>query len=905
VAGDIYKPVYPVFRITTIAVMKFQSVFALLAFAASAGAFAPTQRHSGSIRMLQMAKPSDAITSDVSIPYDAAARLAYDQWRKQFNKGAFDENRYAAFQQNYETITVANVVAKKDARDANTEPPADMTLNEYADYTEAEYMAMQSGSAEEPNGAVTSKTDMLGKATEAADALAEAGRALAEAADALADDELVSFKNMIVVRLNCYCRLLEYVSPKNVFSSMPQTLAKTLGYDSLEEFEAAVDEAEGIAEDGSMDEAENEPENMAREARIRSAYLDWCKTNKKEADQSRFSAFSKNFLVMEEYAKESGKKIQLNEYADCTEEEYNLIIKAGKAALPTAAPKKATPTQSPEVDSKKKTELDAKINAEIELKTKNEAELAARREAENAAREAEAKSRQAELDKKRLELKDWQAKSTAERRAILEKERADRQKEQEQALQKMESEAERNAIAAAKAEAERLAKSQAQQRAIQEQAGELARKKAQEWEAQQQKLAESKLPAKKTAPASKDFFSAFRKPETKPAPEAASTKFDVEIDLSKVMPVSSASPKASKAAVKKPMFDLSKLNELIPSVPPTAASAPVARKQDPPKSATKSSSNPLSGFFESAPSPKNDQAPAPKTVSRPASTTKPKSSESNPLFEFFDSIKAPSPSPAPQVAPPVKEFDVTDPVTEAFASFFGSKKSVTPTTLAPKTNPPSLAPALKNSSPSFSFFGNPSAKKATPAPSPVPAPTPPSPAFSFFGGAGKPVSKAAPVPVPTKKRPFSLFGGSQSETAPPKIVQSKPTTSGSINIFGGSPLKSKSSGTLNLFSSQPKSKPAPPKLSNSGGTQQLFGARSKPVTAKTGFFGGGGGKTTAPAGVPTLAKWKQNPDGSITGFISESPNFRSGQKITTSPVKKGVSQGSVVKTGSGSQYYLS
>jgi hypothetical protein len=61
----------------------------------------------------------------------------------------------------------------------------------------------------------------------------------------------------------------------------------------------------------------------------------------------------------------------------------------------------------------------------------------------------------------------------------------------------------------------------------------------------------------------------------------------------------------------------------------------------------------------------------------------------------------------------------------------------------------------------------------------------------------------------------------------------------------------------------------------------------------------------APRGVPTINKWKQNKDGSVTGFITGSPNFSENERITTSPIVSGpVTAGSVVRTGSGSKYFL-
>jgi len=129
---------------------------------------------------------------DIKVPYDAAARLAYDQWRQKYNKGDFDETRYQVFKSNYEAITVANVVAKKKAREEEAESPALMTLNEFGDWTEEEYKASM---GDESTTAATPTTtgDVLGKAMDAAQSQSEASNALKDAADALAEDEEVGF----------------------------------------------------------------------------------------------------------------------------------------------------------------------------------------------------------------------------------------------------------------------------------------------------------------------------------------------------------------------------------------------------------------------------------------------------------------------------------------------------------------------------------------------------------------------------------------------------------------------------------------------------------------------------------------------------------------------------------------
>lgn len=57
---------------------------------------------------------------DISVPYDAAAILAYDEWRQKHNKGDFDASKFIKFKSSYEKISVANVVAKKVAREKGT-----------------------------------------------------------------------------------------------------------------------------------------------------------------------------------------------------------------------------------------------------------------------------------------------------------------------------------------------------------------------------------------------------------------------------------------------------------------------------------------------------------------------------------------------------------------------------------------------------------------------------------------------------------------------------------------------------------------------------------------------------------------------------------------------------------------
>ncbi len=56
---------------------------------------------------------------------------------------------------------------------------------------------------------------------------------------------------------------------------------------------------------------------------------------------------------------------------------------------------------------------------------------------------------------------------------------------------------------------------------------------------------------------------------------------------------------------------------------------------------------------------------------------------------------------------------------------------------------------------------------------------------------------------------------------------------------------------------------------------------------------------------PTLSRWRMNPDGSITGRISNSSEYKNNQSVTTAPIREKDPQGdSVVTTITGSKYFL-
>jgi len=89
-------------------------------------------------------------------------------------------------------------------------------------------------------------------------------------------------------------------------------------------------------------------------------------------------------------------------------------------------------------------------------------------------------------------------------------------------------------------------------------------------------------------------------------------------------------------------------------------------------------------------------------------------------------------------------------------------------------------------------------------------------------------------------------------------------------------------------------------LKGKGGTQAVTTTTKTSNSSPFSFFGAMGKQ----ADPPTLKRWRQNRDGTITGMIYDSKSFVDGTRITTSPVARGAKNGTVVKTSGGSQYSL-
>ncbi len=149
-----------------------------------------------------------------------------------------------------------------------------------------------------------------------------------------------------------------------------------------------MDFLDGIDPEGvAMDDGD-----IAREARVRAAYMDWCKEYKKESDEVRFKQFFKNFLEMEEFSKDTGKEMVLNEFADYTEAEYTAMQNGETVPAVEEPVAEETIVEEPVVDETSKAEEEAAAKAAEEAAAAKAAEeAAAKAAADKAAEEAAAK----------------------------------------------------------------------------------------------------------------------------------------------------------------------------------------------------------------------------------------------------------------------------------------------------------------------------------------------------------------------------------------------------------------------------------------------------------------------------------------------------------------------------------
>ncbi|CAJ1942716.1 unnamed protein product [Cylindrotheca closterium] len=206
-------------------------VLAALAAQTATGFILPApQRHYSSSFQLGAVLSSQTAARDLGVKIfddENNIRTAYDEWRVEFGKGAFNDQRFQNFKQNFKTLTVANFEAEYKAFKEGTNPPGWMYLNEFGDFSQGEYDALT------------------------------------------AESDIDTYK----------------------------------------------------------------------------IYEDWCNEFGVKADANRYGIFLANYKSMKSYAKQTGKNLKLNKFADWTKAE----AENGKKAepKPAAQPQSAEPTKTP------------------------------------------------------------------------------------------------------------------------------------------------------------------------------------------------------------------------------------------------------------------------------------------------------------------------------------------------------------------------------------------------------------------------------------------------------------------------------------------------------------------------------------------------------------------------------
>jgi hypothetical protein len=185
--------------------------------------------------------------------------------------------------------------------------------------------------------------------------------------------------------------------------------------------------------------------------------------------------------------------------------------------------------------------------------------------------------------------------------------------------------------------------------------------------------------------------------------------------------------------------------------------------------------------------------------------------------------------------------------------------------------------------------------------------------ISLFGMGGDQTPKQKPTSTTAPRPTLSLFGPSSAPapSKPAAATASSPPRP-TLSIFGQSTASSAASKVSKPDLDREKRKKAALDAVSgapSRGTVSLFGTGGRKVEAPNAAPKAAAGAAvkaaTAPPGVPTLRNWRKNPGDTVTGIIGGSRSFRDGEKVTTSKIVSGkLASGQVVRTGSGSRYFL-
>lgn len=293
-------------------------------------------------------------------------------------------------------------------------------------------------------------------------------------------------------------------------------------------------------------------------------------------------------------------------------------------------------------------------------------------------------------------------------------------------------------------------------------------------------------------------------------------------------------------------------------------------------------------------------------------------------------VKKPSPTTPSSRSPTLSIMGVGGAPKSNAVKAASKKKSVAKKSSAKKKTA-AAKPSPAHRSPTISLLGigaSPDSKAAVKKSSAGKAPASKSPTLSLFGVGGKAASKDSfKAKAPAKKSPtislFGVAGPTQSASSENKRLKSTSTVkkrpSSTFSLFDvANQGATKAATKTTSIAPKTLSKPHQAVPKNKEATNTKAALKSNTFG---GFFGSSDSGNTkehsstekkkkksvvkkAPKGVPVLKGWKVNASKEIQGRVYSSTSFKSGEMITTSPVKGHLQSGTVVISKSGSKYYL-
>ena len=274
---------HPLLRKEAIAEMRIMRIallvlISLLVAIERTSAFSPNFRQQWSTTRNLIQSSSSLLRAfeegsrDSATPEDGNILEAYENWRREYNMGDFQPDRFENFKINYRTLMAANAASLRRARqEGNPEKASLMSLNEYGDCSIEEYKSRINALREESNNASTT----------------------------------VAFEKKEINGVNQVNGFSQDKSQQST-TSLPKPVNGNHADINLKD---TVDELDSKFEDFQEFNNSALGNTKSKDEIIRDAYMDWCKARGKPFDIKRLPIFKEHYLNAESYFEQVGKPV--------------------------------------------------------------------------------------------------------------------------------------------------------------------------------------------------------------------------------------------------------------------------------------------------------------------------------------------------------------------------------------------------------------------------------------------------------------------------------------------------------------------------------------------------------------------------------------------------------------------